>query len=74
MTVSQKLKTIQRENNLKFKNLFQDEEGNMSFDVATSPDEVAYLVNYAVADLLREGVISVNGLDEQDVVLRGTEH
>ena len=57
---------------MKFKSIKKDEDGNYSFDVQTTQDEVAYLVDYAVGDLLREGVIAINGLGDQEVTLRGT--
>ncbi len=59
---------------MKFKDITQNEDGSLSFDVQTSPDEVAFLVDYAVGELLREGIISINGLSDQDVTLRETAH
>lgn len=59
---------------MKFENISKNEDGTMTFDVKTSPEEVAWLVDYAVGDLLREGVIAVNGLGDQEIPIRSNAH
>jgi hypothetical protein len=55
---------------MKFKNI-RREDGGVTFDVATTDQEVLFLVNHAVSNLLMEGVIAINvkGPSEQDVDL-----
>lgn len=61
---------------MKFKNIKPDSEtGNINFDVECSQNEVSYLVNYAVQDLLSTGIIAINDLnEEQEVSLRDVAH
>jgi hypothetical protein len=57
---------------MKFTNVRESENG-VSFDVETSKQECAYLVNYAVENLLREGIIAINS-NEEDVPLQESVH
>ena len=59
---------------MKFKEIKRTEDGSLIFNVETTPDEVAFLVDYAVGTLLREGIISINGLQDQEVTLHSTSH
>jgi hypothetical protein len=60
---------------LKFTNIRKSDDGlGMSFDVATTNEEVVFLVNHAVQDLLREGIITVLGDQDQEVALRESDH
>jgi hypothetical protein len=60
---------------LKFTNIRKSDAGlGMSFDVATTNEEVVFLVNHAVQDLLREGIITVLGDQDQEVALRESDH
>ena len=59
---------------MKFKNIRTSEEG-VEFDVEASNQEVSWLVNYAVEDLMKVGILSINeNLTEQDVELREVTH
>jgi len=49
---------------MKFKDVERSDNGLLTFNVETTPEEVAYLVNYAVNELLAAGVISVNQVEE----------
>lgn len=62
---------------MKFKNVtFADGSEEVTFDVSTTQEEVAFLVNHAVNNLLSEGIISLNqnGGPEQEVELREVSH
>jgi len=59
---------------LKFKNITKSEDG-LEFTVETTSQEVEWLVNYAVEDLLKVGILSINPNEgEQEVTLRGVSH
>lgn len=61
---------------MKFRNIAHDPETlAITFDVECSQNEVTYLVNHAVQDLLSEGIIALDGLkSEQSVSLRSVAH
>lgn len=60
---------------MKFKNIVSREDGELEFSVECTKDEVSYLVNHAVQDLLSTGIISLNKVQsEQEVTLRGAAH
>jgi len=61
---------------MKFKNVKPTEDG-VTFDVEASHQEVAWLVDYAVDDLLKAGIIAINTTQEEqeieldeDIVIR----
>jgi len=58
---------------MKFKNIHKEGE-NVLFEVVTTHEEVSYLVNYAVQDLLAKGILSLEGDPSQDVPLTGVSH
>ena len=59
---------------MKFTNIRAGENG-MLFDVETSPQEVDYLMTYAVENLMKEGIIAIAEFpSEQEVSLRSATH
>lgn len=57
---------------MKFKDIEFKDNGSIEFNVACSQQEITFLVDYAVQDLLKEGIISIHqGLEEQEVDLKG---
>jgi len=57
---------------MKFENVEFKGNGSVEFTVKCSPQEVTFLVDYAVQDLLKEGIISIHEQTQgQEVELRG---
>ncbi len=56
---------------MKFSNIQKTEEGGLRYDVKSSREEAAFLIDFAVNRLIAEGVISISAEnDEQEVTLR----
>lgn len=45
-----------------------DTTGKLSFDVSVSKEEIAFLVDHAVNNLIAEGVIALSGLKAEEEV------
>jgi hypothetical protein len=43
------------------KNLRKNEDGSYDFDFSVGEDEAEFLMDYAIQDLIRRGVISLGG-------------
>jgi ribosome biogenesis SPOUT family RNA methylase Rps3 len=60
---------------MKFENVEFKEGGSVEFNVKCSPQEVTFLVDYAVQNLLKEGIISLHEhTQHQEVELQGVAH
>jgi hypothetical protein len=60
---------------MKFENVQFKDNGSVEFSVKCSPQEITFLVDYAVQDLLKEGIISLHEQTQDvEVDLKGVTH
>lgn len=61
---------------MQFSNIQETEEGGLRYDVKSSREEAAFLIDFAVNRLIAEGLISISadGETEQNVELKDTRY
>lgn len=47
------------------KNLKKNEDGSYDFDFTVSPEEAEFLMDFAIQELMRQGVIKVTSSDSE---------
>jgi hypothetical protein len=53
---------------MRIKNCVQNEDGSLSFEFLVDNQEAAFLMDYAVKDLIHFGIISVSKQDEEQQI------
>lgn len=53
---------------MRIKNCVQNEDGSLNFEFLVDNQEAAFLMDYAVKDLIHFGIISVSKQDEEQQI------